>query len=136
MFACKHLPVTDARRTGSPAPTVVRAYAAPLGPRSLQPSPFSPSSATFALYLEACCFRLDIFDLLRGKDQQTANSSIGQCPVFGGHLSLTTDTRSPKCSVYPYGGSYSGIGPTSQCGDPLGSSKVKQLVCSEPDAVQ
>ncbi|CAN0601862.1 unnamed protein product, partial [Ectocarpus sp. 12 AP-2014] len=49
-------------------------------------SPFSDSSATFALNSGACCFRFDIFDLLRGEDQQTANPSLRHCPVFGGHL--------------------------------------------------
>ncbi|WP_211243764.1 hypothetical protein, partial [Paracoccus hibiscisoli] len=41
---------------------------------------------TFALNSGACCFRFDIVDLLRNEDQQTANQSLCQCPVFGGHL--------------------------------------------------
>jgi len=49
-------------------------------------SPFSASSATFALNPGACCFRFDIFDLLRGEDQQTASQSLRQCPGFRGHL--------------------------------------------------
>jgi hypothetical protein len=61
---------------------VVRAYAAPLEPRSLQSPPFSASSATFALNSGACCFRFDIFHLLRGEDQQTANRRLRQCPAF------------------------------------------------------
>lgn len=34
----------------------------------------------------ACCFRFDVFDLLRGKDQQTANQNLRYGQVFGGHL--------------------------------------------------
>ena len=63
---------------------VVRAYAAPLARRSLQPSPFRASNATLALNSGACCFRFDISDLLLVEDQQTANRSLCQCPNCGG----------------------------------------------------
>ena len=42
------------------------------------------SITTFALNSGACCFRFDISDLLLVEDQQTANSSLCQCPNFGG----------------------------------------------------
>ena len=60
------------------------ACVAPLARRSLQPSPFRASSATFALNSGACCLRFDISDLLLVEDQQTANRSLCQCPNFGG----------------------------------------------------
>ena len=63
---------------------IVRAYAAPLARRSLQPSPFRASSATFALNSGAYCLRFDIPDLLLVEDQQTANRSLCQCPNFVG----------------------------------------------------
>ncbi|WP_232823170.1 hypothetical protein, partial [Oceanibium sediminis] len=41
-----------------------------------------------------CCFRFDISDLLLVEDQQTANHSLRQRPIFGGQLTVPPEPDS------------------------------------------
>lgn len=52
------------------------------------PTPFKVSTATLALNSGWCCFRFDISNLLRIKDQKTTNRNLRQCPNLGRYLNM------------------------------------------------
>lgn len=56
------------------------------------------SNATFALNSGACCLRFNFSDLLVAEDQQIADRSLRQCPIFGEHLKIWRPSKSTSAT--------------------------------------